>query len=61
MRDDMSEHEQKILERAYQLWEEAGRPEGRDEEFWRKAQDEIAAENIDDDSDGTTRAVPRRK
>jgi hypothetical protein len=61
MNDDLSEHEQRILERAYHLWEQAGRPEGRDEEFWRQAQDEIAAENVDDNNNGTTRAVPRRE
>ncbi|WP_376708639.1 DUF2934 domain-containing protein [Bradyrhizobium australafricanum] len=24
-----------VAARAYQLWEQAGKPEGRDEEFWR--------------------------
>ena len=28
-----------IAELAYQLWEQAGRPEGRSEEFWRQAED----------------------
>lgn len=57
----MTEHEQKILERAYQLWEQAGRPEGRDNEFWHQAEAELAAEHVDANSDGTNRAVPRRK
>jgi uncharacterized protein YjbI with pentapeptide repeats len=29
--------QQRIAERAYLLWENAGRPEGRSEEFWRDA------------------------
>ena len=41
---DMSEREKRVLERAYQLWEEAGRPEGRDQEFWRQAEREIDGE-----------------
>ena len=28
------ELKQRITERARQLWEEAGRPEGRDLEYW---------------------------
>ena len=27
--------------RAYQLWEAAGRPEGRDEEFYFQAEEEL--------------------
>lgn len=57
----MTEREQRILERAYQLWEEAGRPDGRDNEFWHQAEAELAAEHVDANSEGTTRAVPRRK
>lgn len=30
-----------IAARAYQLWEEAGRPEGRAEEFWRQAETQL--------------------
>jgi len=32
-----------IRERAYLLWEQAGRPHGRSEEFWRAAVAEVAA------------------
>ena len=31
-------------ERAYALWEEAGRPDGREREFWSRAEAELAAE-----------------
>jgi len=42
---DMAEREKRILERAYQLWEEAGRPQGRDQEFWEKAEREMNKED----------------
>ena len=32
--------DQFVRDRAYFLWEEAGRPEGCADDFWRKAQDE---------------------
>lgn len=37
------DREQKIRERANQIWEEEGRPEGRHEEHWRRAEEEVAA------------------
>lgn len=37
-------HEQRVRERAYQIWEGEGRPEGKSDEHWRRAQAEIAAE-----------------
>jgi hypothetical protein len=30
-----------ITRRAYELWEEAGRPEGRDKEFYHLAEQEL--------------------
>lgn len=40
-RDDVLEP---IRVRAYLLWEQAGRPEGGDLEFWERARQEIEAE-----------------
>ena len=40
---------QKIRERAHQIWEQAGRPEGRDADHWRQAESEIH-EGADADS-----------
>lgn len=40
-RDDILEP---IRVRAYSLWEQAGRPEGGDLEFWERARQEIEAE-----------------
>lgn len=36
--------EQRIRERAYFLWEEDGRPNGRDGEFWERARELIGME-----------------
>ena len=33
-----------VAVRAYELWEKAGKPEGRDEEFWRLAEEELLRE-----------------
>ncbi len=37
--------EEQIRNYAYQLWDKAGRPEGRDEEFWNAAKAELDAED----------------
>jgi hypothetical protein len=37
-------HEQRVRERAYQIWEEAGRPEGKAVEHWLQAEAEISAQ-----------------
>jgi len=34
---DSSASENRIRDEAYRLWEEAGRPHGRDAEFWHQA------------------------
>ncbi|HEV2335878.1 MAG TPA: DUF2934 domain-containing protein [Stellaceae bacterium] len=37
-------HEQRTRERAYEIWERAGRPEGKATEHWLQAEAEITAE-----------------
>jgi Protein of unknown function (DUF2934) len=39
----MSDIEEDIRGRAYELWEHAGRPDGRSEEFWHNARLELEA------------------
>ena len=39
--ESVADHEQVIRDRARELWEEEGRPEGRDEEYWRRAANEL--------------------
>jgi hypothetical protein len=36
-----NELEEAISLRAYHLWETAGRPDGRDQEFWHRAEAEL--------------------
>ena len=38
---DKTDIEQRIRERAYALWEAEGRPEGRSEEYWHRASEEL--------------------
>ena len=38
------ERETRVRERAYKLWEEDGRPHGRDVEFWERARLQIGME-----------------
>jgi hypothetical protein len=40
-----AEREHRIRERAYQLWEDAGRPPGRAEEYWARAEHQIGVED----------------
>jgi hypothetical protein len=37
-------HEQRVRERAYEIWESTGRPEGKAGEHWLQAEAEVAAE-----------------
>jgi hypothetical protein len=32
---------EEVIHRAYELWEQAGKPEGRDKEFYRQAEQEL--------------------
>ena len=38
--------EQQIRERALRLWREAGKPKGRNEEFLRRAEQELKREDL---------------
>lgn len=42
--------QEKIRDRAFQLWDRAGQPEGRDQEFWFDAERELAEEDDVDTS-----------
>jgi hypothetical protein len=37
----MTDREDRIRERAHQIWEEQGRPEGRDLEHWHEAERQL--------------------
>jgi hypothetical protein len=34
-----------IVRRAYELWERTGKPDGRDQEFYHQAEQELQKEN----------------
>ena len=42
--------EEQIRSCAHQLWEKAGKPSGRDEEFWLAAKAELDAEDENPDA-----------
>jgi hypothetical protein len=42
--------ESNIREKAYELWEKDGRPEGAEEFYWRLAQDQLEQERQPSDS-----------
>ncbi|MGE5271694.1 MAG: DUF2934 domain-containing protein [Thiohalocapsa sp.] len=37
-------HDERIRERAYEIWEREGRPEGKSVEHWMQAEAEVSAE-----------------
>lgn len=41
---DVTANEEQIKTLAYRLWEEAGYPDGRSDEFWILAQQQLAKE-----------------
>ena len=43
MSDRGPDIEEQVRRRAYELWEEAGRPEGRGDEFWHEAWADITS------------------
>jgi hypothetical protein len=40
--------EERIRHRAYELWEEAGRPPGQSEKYWQQARAELEADILRD-------------
>ena len=45
--------EEQIRVRAHELWEKAGKPEGREDEFWRQAEKELAQGATSDEKSTT--------
>ncbi|HTR10482.1 MAG TPA: DUF2934 domain-containing protein [Paraburkholderia sp.] len=45
------EREERIRQRAYQLWQDDGAPDGKSDEYWSRAEKQIAAEY---DAEGAT-------
>jgi hypothetical protein len=51
--------ETQIRERAHHLWEQAGRPEGRDDEFWHLAEQLLLQEDAGPSGHGDEAKQPR--
>ena len=45
--------EEQIKVRAHELWEQAGKPEGREDEFWHQAEKELAQGATSDEKSTT--------
>jgi hypothetical protein len=41
MPEFQGQQEEKLRQLAYELWEKAGRPAGRHDEFWQQAQEQL--------------------
>jgi hypothetical protein len=39
---DQTEQDRRVRERAFQIWAEEGKPEGKEKEHWERAQAELA-------------------
>jgi hypothetical protein len=52
--------EDQIRSYAHQLWENAGKPEGRDQEFWHQAAQQLRTENesSNPDADPMPKVLP---
>lgn len=54
------DRDEEVRDRAYLLWEEAGRPSGREHEFWAQASREIEGDDApDNDPHQRGRSVAR--
>ncbi|MCB1352791.1 MAG: DUF2934 domain-containing protein [Rhodobacteraceae bacterium] len=52
--------EEQIRARAHSIWEEEGRPEGRSEEHWHRARQEVAFEGAVPKTAKPRKAAPRK-
>ncbi len=58
---DSSASEDRIRDEAYRLWEKAGRPHGRDAEFWHQALALVGREPADHEAPAPAEAAPTAK
>lgn len=53
-----SDREERIRQRAYKLWEEAGRPEGTAQDHWERAAQDLDREDAEIQLAGATGEKP---
>ena len=46
------DHQDRIRQRAHEIWESEGRPEGRDADHWSRAEEELRNQTGNDQPDG---------
>lgn len=54
---DMPVTEEQIGSLAFYLWEKAGSPEGRSQEYWEKARQQLGADGVLAELDSDTSSV----
>ncbi|MFC3630691.1 DUF2934 domain-containing protein [Paracoccus angustae] len=54
------DHQERIRQRAHEIWESEGRPEGRDAEHWNRAEEELKNRTGDDQPAGDAESQPAR-
>ena len=59
MTDKLKETE--LRTRAYEIWEAEGRPDGRAEEHWEQAREELEAAKPKDKAKAQTKTKPAKK
>jgi hypothetical protein len=52
MSTEIADHD--IRELAYALWQQAGSPEGQEDEFWNHAKDQLLKEQVHADIDAAS-------
>ena len=55
----MQRDDEKIRQRAYEIWDREGQQEGRDQDYWLQAEHELRDEKIAAPSGEDTSGVPR--
>lgn len=53
------DRDEEVRDRAYLLWVEAGRPSGREHEFWAQASREIEGDDMAGQASSRERSVAR--
>ena len=46
------DHQERIKQRAHEIWESEGRPEGRDADHWSQAEQELNSQTGEGDQTG---------
>jgi len=57
----IEDRDERIRQRAYRMWEEEGRPEGRADDHWQRAAREIEREDREDFGDDDRRGLQTQR